>query len=150
MTLMDIKKKLRHYWREYGTMNNIVVGVALLIAASWAWGSVTVMQRNFALQKDSDEQQRQVELTELEVATLKYQQNYYKSDEYKDLAARMYLGLAAPGEKVLILPPNSEDAKSDGAAKVAANKPAAGAATSNLDQWVNFLIGNNSAAYLQK
>ena len=150
MTLMDIKKKLRHYWREYGTMNNIVVGVALLIAASWAWGSVTVMQRNFALQKDSDEQQRQVELTELEVATLKYQQNYYKSDEYKDLAARMYLGLAAPGEKVLILPPNSEDAKSDGAPKVTVNKPAAGAATSNLDQWVNFLIGNNSAAYLQK
>ena len=90
-----------------------ILAVALLIAASWAWGSVTVMQRNFALQKDADEQQRQLQLTQLEVDTLQYQQNYYKSDEYKDLAARKFLGLASPGEKVLILPPNSQAAKEE-------------------------------------
>ena len=90
MTLMDIKKKLYHSWRVYGTMNNIVVAVALLIAASWAWGSISVMQRNFTLQKDADEQQRQLELSQLQVDTLQYQQNYYKSDEYKDLSARTY------------------------------------------------------------
>ncbi len=147
---MNIKKRATYLWREYGSMNNIVVAVALLVAASWAWGSVTVMQRNFALQRDADEQQRQVELSQLEVDTLQYQQNYYKSDEYKDLAARTYLGLVSPGEKVLVLPPNSAAVKEDdgvASKKVGSKKTGP---SSNLDQWLNFLLGNNSAATLQK
>jgi len=148
--LTTIQKKLRHMWRLYGTMNNVVVVVALVIAASWAWGSVTVMQRNFALQREGDEQRRQLQLNELQVATLKYQQNYYKSDEYKDLAARMYLGLANPGEKVLILPPNSAAAKDDVLSDTQkVSRPVEGSSVSNLDQWLNFLGGNNSASYLQ-
>ncbi len=147
---MDIQKRAQHYWRLYGTMNNIVIATALIVAASWAWGSVMVMQRNFALQKEADEQQRQLRLTQLEVDTLKYRQNYYNSDEYKDLAARTYLGLASPGEKVLILPPNSASVKAE--ASLSAAKPALpakGSALSNVDQWINFLVGN-SAAYLQE
>ena len=148
--LTNIQKRAKHYWRIYGTMNNIVVVVSLVIAASWAWGSVMVMQRNFALQKDADEQQRQLELTQLEVETLKYQQNYYSSDEYKDLAARTYLGLASPGEKVLILPPNSASVK-DEAVRLA-TKPVVvtkNTARNNIDQWINFLAGN-SALHLRE
>ncbi len=130
-------------------MNNVVIIVALVIAASWAWGSVTAMQRNFALQKTNDEQRQLAELTQLQVDTLKYQQNYYKSDEYKDLSARMYLGLAAPGEKVLILPANSAAAKDDTSAATTAERAGSGASVSNLEQWLNFLTGQNSAAYLQ-
>ena len=145
---MNIKKRLSSLWRQYGTMNNIVVAVALLVAASWAWGSVTVMQRNFALQREADEQERQLQLSQLEVDTLQYQQNYYKSDEYKDLAARTYLGLASPGEKVLVLPPNTDAAKDDDATKK--TTPQKTGSISNLDQWLNFLLGNNSEATLQK
>ena len=148
MTLMNIKKRLSSLRRQYGTMNNIVVAVALLVAASWAWGSVTVMQRNFALQREADEQERQLQLSQLEVDTLQYQQNYYKSDEYKDLAARTYLGLASPGEKVLVLPPNTDAAKDDDATKK--TTPQKTGSISNLDQWLNFLLGNNSEATLQK
>jgi hypothetical protein len=110
------------------------------------------MQRNFALQKEADEQQRQLQLTELEVDTLTYQQNYYKSDEYKDLAARTYLGLASPGEKVLILPPNSAAAKAEDTESDSSQKPKAnqGSAQSNFEQWMSFLTGGNSAAVLQK
>jgi cell division protein FtsB len=133
-------------------MNNVVITIALIVAASWAWGSITVMQRNFALQKEADEQQRQLQLTELEVDTLTYQQNYYKSDEYKDLAARTYLGLASPGEKVLILPPNSAAAKAEDTESDSSQKPKAnqGSAQSNFEQWMSFLTGGNSAAVLQK
>jgi hypothetical protein len=63
MSIATIEKKARHYWRTYGTMNNIVVFVALAIAASWAWGSVTTMQRNFSLQRDVDARRRELELT---------------------------------------------------------------------------------------
>jgi cell division protein FtsB len=155
MSISELTKLARRYWRHYGTMNNIVIGVALLIAAGWAWGSVTTMQRNFSLQKEVDAKRRQLELTDLEVQTLQYQQNYYKSDEYKDLSAREHLGLASPGEKVLFLPPNSAAVKREAQQQAAATNtviathPEPGSAPSNLEQWINFFSGV-SAQELQK
>ncbi len=129
--------RLRH---DYLTMNNVVLGVALLVAAGWTWGSMQAMQRNYALQKDLDNKQRQVTLLQLEADKLKYEQNYYRSDEYKELAVRERLGLVFPGEKVLILPPNSEEAKAADAAYTdkRVDRPAQ---PNNLEQWVNFLFG---------
>ena len=143
---MDTQKAKKFYYHlkhKYLTMNNIVVGVALLVAAGWAWGSITMMQRNYALQRDVDAQKRDAEILELEVANMRLGQNYYKSDEYKDLAARELLGLASPDEKVLILPANSSAAKREDkpAVVIAASEP-----PSNFDQWVNFLIGNSAAS----
>ena len=144
--LISIYKRLRHYWRVYGTMNNIVVAVALLVATSWVWGSISVMQTNFTAQKMVDSQKRQLLLTQLQVDTLKYQQNYYNSDEYKDLAARQNLGLVTPGEKVLILPANSaavqQQDKVD-TAREAAVTPADGS-TSNVSQWLDFFSGRDA------
>ncbi len=121
-------------------MNNVVLGIALLIAASWTWGSMQAMQRNYTLQKDLDNKQRQVTLLQLEADKLQYEQNYYRSDEYKELAVRERLGLAFPGEKVLILPPNSEEAKASDAAYTN-KKVATPVQASNLEQWINFLFG---------
>lgn len=153
MALVGIKKKLRHLWNTYGTLNNIVIVVALLIATGWAWGSISIMQTNFAAQKMVDSQKRELDLMQLEVDTLQYQQNYYKSDEYKDLAARTNLGLAAPGEKVLLLPKNSpavvmadkESEKKSLAPSTRATTPA----SSNFDQWINFFLGNNAEVLRQ-
>lgn len=150
MSIQELQKKARHVWHTYGTMNNVVVFVALAIAASWVWGSITTMQRNFELQKEVDSKRRELELTDLQVKTLEYQQNYFKSDEYKDLFAREHLGLASPGEKVLILPANSEavkreSAQADTKAKLVA---APGSAPSNFIQWMNFFSGE-SASNLQ-
>ena len=142
---MDITKLKRLYYQlkhRYFTMNNIVIVAALLLAASWAWGSVGLMQRNYGLQRDVDAQKRQAELLELEVATMQYQQAYYKSDEYKDLAARQHLGLASPGEKVLMLPANSDSAKQETTPEVQVSQADP---PSNLEQWFNFLLGNSAA-----
>jgi cell division protein FtsB len=121
-------------------MNNIVLIIALLVAASWTWGSMQAMQRNYTLQKDLDSKQRQVQLLKLEADTLKFQQNYYKSDEYKELAVRERLGLVFPGEKVLILSPNSDQAKQADAA-YDKKTVVATVQSSNFEQWVNFLFG---------
>ena len=146
MTLTAIQKQARHLWRIYGTLNNIVMGVALLVAASWAWGTVSQMQTNFAAQKAVDEQKRELRLTELQLATLKYQQNYYKSDEYKDLAARTKLGLVSPGEKVLVLPPNSQAVIDQDAAdeKTTAEGVSQAPKGTNLEQWLKFLTGQSA------
>lgn len=133
----------RIYYRlrtKYFTLNNAVIAVAFIIAASWVWGSLGVMQRNYALQKELDDKKRQLIVAQLDVDTAKLQQRYYQTDEYQELAVRDRLGLVAPGESVLILPPNSEGA-------IDADKVSPKVATissepiSNFQQWMNFLLG---------
>jgi len=142
MKKINIRKIYYHVRHRYLTMNNVVVGIALVIGASWAWASVGVMQRNYGLQKEVDAKQRQETLAQLETQNLTFQQKYYKSSEYQELAVRERLGFADPGEKVLILPPNSSAAKT---ADATLGKKAAVVVepASNLEQWVNFLFGGN-------
>lgn len=123
-------------------MNNVVISVALVIGAGWAWGSIGMMQRNYDLQKELDTKSRQQTLVDLETQALEYQQKYYQSTEFKELSARKYLGLANPGEQVLILPPNTAAAKN---ADTELNKPAVKKLEppSNIEQWTNFLFGGN-------
>jgi hypothetical protein len=120
-----------------------VIFIALVIAANWVWGSLTMMQRNFTLQKELDDKSRQLIVAQLDTDNAKLEQRYYQTDEYKELAVRQQLGLVTPGESVLILPPNS-------AAVKAADKTVSTSASvktapiSNFSQWMNFLFGTNN------
>lgn len=147
---MRYKQLARYLWHRWATLNTGIIMVAAFIVLSWVWGSVSMIQANFEAQKAVEERQREKDILELEVETLRYQQNYYNSDEFKDLEARSKLGLASPGEKVLILPPNSAQAQQqdeqDSKAKTVADKTAA---RSNFQQWLDFLSGKSSAR-LQK
>ncbi len=124
-------------------MNNVVMAVALLVGIGWAWASVGAMQRNYDLQKEVDGKARQQKLMELETQSLVFEQKYYKTSEYQELAIRDRLGLASPGEKVLLLPPNTEAAKT--ADELLSKQPqqAAASSVSNFQQWTNFLFGGN-------
>lgn len=141
---INFRKLFYTFRHKYLTFNNIVIAVAFLIAASWVWGSLQAMQRNFTLQRQVDDQRRLLELTQLQRDSLELQQRYYQTDEYRELAARDSLGLVLPGENVIILPPNSpeviESDKSAGATRVVSDEPSA----SNLEQWLNFLFGGYS------
>jgi len=123
-------------------MNNVVIAVALIIGASWAWGSIGMMQRNYGLQKELDTKNRQERLAELETDSLEYQQKYYQSSEYQELSARKYLGLVAPGEQVLVLPPNTDIAK-NASNQAVQSTPQTVEPPSNIEQWTNFLFGGN-------
>ena len=144
---MQNRKIQRFIYRvkhDYLTTNNVVLAIAALIAISWAWASVQAVQRNYQLQREVDDKRRELALTELQTDTLAYEQRYYKSREYQQLEAKRRLGLAEPGEKVLILPPNSEAAKAldkdtDSATLVAS----ATDTTPNFQLWMNFLLGGN-------
>ncbi len=143
---MNINRHFRRWYYHikyrYLSLNNVVLAVALLMAFGWAWGSVSMMQRNYTLQRKLDTKERQLTLNQLEVQNLEFQRNYYQSTEYQELAARRYLGLVNPGEKVLILPPNSAQAKADtnsttNSTTVSIPQP------SNFRQWLDFLSGKN-------
>lgn len=76
---------------------------------------------------------------------LAYEQRYYKSREYQSLEAKRRLGLAEPGEKVIVLPPNSAQAKSFDASvdSATARLPADAPAPPPFQQWMNFLFGGS-------
>jgi cell division protein FtsL len=148
MQNIHIRRLFYHIRHRYMTMNNLVVLIAAAIAISWAWASIGVVQRNYALQGEVDDKRRQQKLLELETENLAFEQRYYKSSEYQALEARTRLGLADKGEKVLVLPPNSEAATTYDTTKDATvdqTQPDA-EPPSELQQWVNFLFGGNRSA----
>lgn len=139
--MLHLRRLAYHIKHRYFNLSSVVVAIAAVIGLGWAWGSVSVMQRNYTLQRSLDAKQRSLTLMELEVETLEYEKRYYASAEYQELSAREHLGLANKGEKVLILPENTPAAKQFGAE--AAPAATAQAQPSNVEQWLDFLLGNN-------
>ena len=142
MQKINIRKIIYTIRHKYLTLNNVVILVAFLIAASWVWGSLGMMQRNYSLQKEVDFKKRQLQLTELQRDKLELQKRYYQTAEYQELAVRETLGLVRPGERVLVLPPNSDAAKK--ADVVSSDVAVVPVQTSNIEQWINFLFGGYS------
>jgi hypothetical protein len=142
MKKINIRRLYYHIRHKYFTLNNVVIVLAFSIAAGWVWGSLGVMQRNYDLQKEVDLKQQQLQLAQVETSSLELEQRYYRTREFQELAVRQDLGLGIPGEKVLILPPNTQAAK-DADNKLTQKKVAVIAQESNFQQWVNFLFGNN-------
>lgn len=118
------------------------MAVALVVGAGWAWASVGAMQRNYALQKEVDAKVRDQKLLELETQNLAFQQKYYKSAEYQELALRERMGLARPNERMLLLPPNTAEAK-EADDKLAKKTVLREPDESNVQQWINFIFGGN-------
>lgn len=143
----NIHRLIYHIRHRYFTMNNAVIVVAAVIAISWTWASVGVVQRNYSLQREIDEKLRQKQLVELETQNLEYEQKYYQSSEYLTLEVKRRLGLGEPGEKVLVLPPNTAAASKEDAAESKSDgqdKPSS--EPTNIQQWGNFLFGGASKA----
>ncbi|PKL31884.1 hypothetical protein CVV43_00325 [Candidatus Saccharibacteria bacterium HGW-Saccharibacteria-1] len=143
------KIKIRRIWyllrHKYFTLNNGVILIAFMIAAGWVWGSLNVMQRNYDLQKELDDKSRQLIVAELDKDNAELEQRYYQTNEYKELAVRERLGLASPGEGVLILPENSQAAKDTDKATTIATQIQV-EKVGNFGQWMNFLFGGNNSS----
>jgi hypothetical protein len=144
MKKINIQRWFYQFQHKYLTLNNIVLAIGLVVAAGWVWGSLSVMQRNYNLQKELDDKSRQLVLAQLDTENAKLEQNYYHTEEYQELAVRQQLGLGTPGESVLILPPNSAAVETASKKTVTIESSTKPVAETNLKQWLDFLFGNNS------
>lgn len=86
--------------------------------------------------------QREKALLELEVDTLELENEYYRSAEYQELAARKYQNKKLPGETMIYLPDNSEAARTKHKQSTTSPDSAiANTSLSNFEQWLAFLFG---------
>lgn len=127
-----------HSWQHHATIQNGALVLALLIALSWSWGTVSTLQKNFQLQQEVDALQQEVELAQLQNQNLQFQQNYLRSNEFLEITAREKLGKAAKGEKLVILP-DSSGVKDQ--ATVAKTPAKTAEKSGNFSQWMRFFFG---------
>lgn len=142
MQKINIRRLIYIIRHKYLTLNNAVIVAAFLVAAGWVSGSLQMMERNYKLQKALDDKERQLIITQLDTESARLEQRYYQTEEYQELAAREKLGLAMPGERILMLPPNSQ-AVIDADKKAAERVLPEPEPVSNFSQWMNFLFGGN-------
>lgn len=136
--LRQLTYKLKH---DVLTLDNIVIIVAVLLCFGWTWGSVSSMSRNWELAGQVAEAERKLALLQLEVETMRYENEYYASDEYLELEARRLQNKVDVGENLVYLPENSDAAKH----KHDQTEEEATVVTqmaSNLEQWLQFLFGS--------
>ncbi len=142
--MSGIKTKVRKtsYWIKHDLLifDNVILIIAFIFCLIWTWGSISSMSRNWNLAQELMNRQREKALLELEVDTLELENEYYLSAEYQELAARKYQGKMLPGETMVYLPVNSDEAKrkhnnSTSASTIATEE------MSNFSQWMAFLFG---------
>lgn len=76
----------------------------LVIVLLISYSGVKSIQSNYELQKQISSLQQHNDVQKLANTNLQLENQYYNTDTYLDLAARQNFGLAAPGEKEIVVP----------------------------------------------
>ena len=126
-------------WKNIFELNQIVQVFGILIAISLIWNTIGVVQKNYGLQAQVDKLVDEIAILELKNQQLNYDIEYFKTDEYLELAAREKFNKKAPGERVVALPPSdiADPLPEEEQAKLIP-KPQY---EENLGQWLYFLFG---------
>ena len=131
-------RKVRYYAkRDVFTARNIVTILAVAICFYWGWGAINSTARNWNLAEKLKSKELEAAKIKLEVDKNQFEQQYYNTDEYKELMARTKLGKKLKDETMVILPDNSEKAKTKYLEKSAEQSEF----RSNFSQWLDFLFG---------
>jgi hypothetical protein len=106
--LRQLKYKVKH---DYLAIENIVLVVAVVMCLIWTFQSIEAMTRNWTLTERLNAERKNLELLEIEVETAELENIYLETEEYQELAARKLLDKQLPSEQLVVLPENSEAAK---------------------------------------
>ena len=107
-SLRRTKFRLKH---DFFTVENVVLFVAIILCLVWTYQSIAAMSRNWELSETLTTEKKELELLSVEVETAELENEYYKTEEYQEILARKYLDKKLPGENMVVLPENSEEAK---------------------------------------
>ena len=85
--------------------------MAIVLCFTWTYQSIKAMSRNWELVERLNSDKKTLELLKMEVETAELENEYYSSNEYRELVARKYANKKLPGENMVYLPENSEESK---------------------------------------
>ena len=132
-------RRARYYLKhDFMVVENVVLLLAIVLCFVWTYQSITAMSRNWELSERLTTEKKQLELLTIENEMAELENEYFKSNEYQELMARKYLDKQMPGEKMVVLPENSEAAMNkhkdtERAEDVKEEK-------SNIEKWMSFLF----------
>ncbi len=136
--------------RQLTDVRNIALYIFGVVVLAVAWSGAKTVQNNYELQKKIATLQQQNNLLWLQNGNTYLQNQFYQTNEYLELSARQNLGLAAPGEQVILIPQNvamkyvdpSLDMTESGQQSSLDNRPKY---AKNLEAWRDFLLGLKSS-----
>ncbi|MBQ3432739.1 hypothetical protein IJG22_00345 [Candidatus Saccharibacteria bacterium] len=135
-------RRVRYYVKnDFCTVENMVLFFAIVLCLVWTYQSITAMSRNWELSEKLTAEKKELELLRVETEAAELENEYFRSNEYQELLARKHLDKQVSGEKMVVLPQNSEEAKNrhnENDERVAEKK----VEYSNMEKWLNFLFPN--------
>jgi hypothetical protein len=123
------------------SIENIVLIVAVVMCLVWTYQSVVAMERNWVLTDRLNTERRELQLLDIEVEMAELENEYYRSDEYQELLARKSANKQLPGEHMVYLPENSEEAKNKHVV-VSETEKQEKKEYSNFEKWLRYLFPN--------
>ena len=139
--LMDkVKTQLRRlsYFtkRDFLTVHNIATAAAIILGLVFTYNAVTATTRNWQLEQKLKERSIESAKLQIEVDTLTLEKQYYNTDEYQEIMARKKQNKMLEGETMVILPNNTEKAKT----KYSDIDNKTDQKRSNFEEWLDFLF----------
>ena len=119
----------------------------IVIVLLVSWSGVKAIDANYVLQRQISVLQQQNDVQQLENNNMKLQNQYYNSDQYLELSARENFGLAAPGEKEIVVPQNVALSYTVPEPKAPPSKPQVQEPTyeRNIQAWIDFFLRRQSS-----
>src|SRR3954462_11617839 len=90
--------------RRLADARNIALYIFGIVVLAIAWSGAKTVQNNYELQKQIVGLRQQNAILSLQNDNTALQNQFYQTNEYLELSARQNLGLAAPGEQVMVVP----------------------------------------------
>ena len=135
--LRQLKYKIKH---DYLAIENIVLVVAVVMCLVWTFQSIEAMSRNWTLSERLNTARKELQLLEIEVETAELENEYLKTDEAQELAARRLAEKQLPGEHMVPLLENSESAKTKHQTTTETTSTKETTEYSNYEKWLRYLF----------
>jgi cell division protein FtsB len=93
----------RAYLLTLRDVRNVGVLVFTVILLLITWSGIKAIQTNYGLQKQIAQLQQENDVQQLENGNLAFQNQYFATNQYKEITARQNLGLGTAGETELLV-----------------------------------------------
>lgn len=137
----DWRRAVYYFKHDFLSRENIIILIVAGICLILTFNTITAMTRNWELTERLASERKSLELLKVEVETAELENEYYRTNEYQELAARKLANKQLPGEHLVYLPKNTDQAKNK---HREINPIVEKKEVTNLEKWMSLLFPNNS------